>query len=224
MNQTFEEFLAGQTENISMTGFVLNISIAILLSYLLMFIYNRYASSLSNKFVFSQNFTPLTVTTLIIITIVKSSLALSLGLVGALSIVRFRSAIKEPQELLFLFMCIAIGLGLGASQRGITIAGFLFLVGIIFLGKKIADSKKESITPSLYLNISSDYKKIDIEDILKIVSENSEDLKMIRFDDSSETFDILLFSKFSNFEQLNNCRLNLKKLGDINISYIEKTD
>ena len=53
---------------------------------------------------------------MIIITIVKSSLALSLGLVGALSIVRFRTAIKDPEELSFLFISIAIGLGMGANQ------------------------------------------------------------------------------------------------------------
>jgi uncharacterized membrane protein YhiD involved in acid resistance len=52
----------------------------------------------------------------LIISVVKSSLALSLGLVGALSIVRFRTPIKEPEELAYLFMAIAMGLGLGADQ------------------------------------------------------------------------------------------------------------
>jgi len=47
-------------------------------------------------------------TTMLVISIVKSSLALSLGLVGALSIVRFRSAIKEPEELVYIFLSMAI--------------------------------------------------------------------------------------------------------------------
>jgi hypothetical protein len=59
----------------------------------------------------------ITMTTMLIITIVKASLALSLGLVGALSIVRFRAAIKEPEELAYLFLAIAIGLDFGAGQR-----------------------------------------------------------------------------------------------------------
>ena len=54
--------------------------------------------------------------TFLIISVVKSSLALSLGLVGALSIIRFRTPIKEPFELSYLFMSIAIGLGFGANQ------------------------------------------------------------------------------------------------------------
>ena len=48
--------------------------------------------------------------------IVKNSIALSLGLVGALSIVRFRAAIKEPEELTYLFLVIATGLGTGSGQ------------------------------------------------------------------------------------------------------------
>ena len=67
---------------------------------------------------------------------VKSSLALSLGLVGALSIVRFRAAIKDPEELVYLFLCIAIGLALGAEQPllAIALAGVstVFIVGMSF--------------------------------------------------------------------------------------------
>lgn len=56
---------------------------------------------------------------------VESSLALSLGLVGALSIVRFRAAIKEPEEIVYLFFCIALGLALGAEYYMLPIAGVL---------------------------------------------------------------------------------------------------
>ena len=52
---------------------------------------------------------PLAIITTLVITVIKFSLALSLGLVGALSIVRFRAAIKEPEELVFLFLIISIG-------------------------------------------------------------------------------------------------------------------
>ena len=71
-------------------------------------------------------------TTMLIITIIQQSLALSLGLVGALSIVRFRAAIKEPEELSYLFLCIAMGLGFGANQRIISIISFVFISSIIW--------------------------------------------------------------------------------------------
>ena len=61
-------------------------------------------------------FIPLAIITTLVITVIKFSLALSLGLVGALSIVRFRAAIKEPEELVYLFFIIGIGLANGANQ------------------------------------------------------------------------------------------------------------
>ena len=67
---------------------------------------------------------------------IQSSIALSLGLVGALSIIRFRTAIKEPQELSYIFLCVAIGLGFGANERLITLAaGFLILAIIVLTAK-----------------------------------------------------------------------------------------
>jgi len=71
--------------------------------------------------------------------VIKTSLALSLGLVGALSIVRFRAAIKEPEELVYLFLCIGVGLCLGAEQLAIAVLIVLvitaFALGNHFLGR-----------------------------------------------------------------------------------------
>jgi uncharacterized membrane protein YhiD involved in acid resistance len=86
----------------------------------------------------------------LVISIVKSSLALSLGLVGALSIVRFRTAIKEPEELIFLFIAIAIGLGVGADQRWATVVGVAAILG--YLALRAMMSRKPP-TSNLYLNV-----------------------------------------------------------------------
>ena len=98
----------------------------------------------------------LTMITLLVISVVKSSLALSLGLVGALSIVRFRTAIKDPEELIFLFFAIAIGLGLGADQRIPTLAAvgviMCYLLGRVVVRKSWGWGK----THNLYLNIEVD--------------------------------------------------------------------
>ena len=67
------------------------------------------------------------------ITVIKFSLALSLGLVGALSIVRFRAAIKEPEELIYLFLIIGIGLAAGANQFLVAIIATVFISLILVL-------------------------------------------------------------------------------------------
>jgi hypothetical protein len=79
------------------------------------FLFRRFSISASDSDAISRVFPLLAVITTAVIATVKSSLALSLGLVGALSIVRFRSAIKEPEELVYLFLCVAVGLALGAE-------------------------------------------------------------------------------------------------------------
>ena len=127
MDKKFQDFLVNDTAQVELPQFVLNLVLAAILSLILAKLYRRNAKTLSNRGSFSANFILLTMTTTLIITVVKTSLALSLGLVGALSIVRFRAAIKEPEELNFLFICIAVGLGLGANQLLITVVAFVIL-------------------------------------------------------------------------------------------------
>src|SRR3989338_2845800 len=129
---TFEEFLVNQGPQVDISSLLWGLVFAALCSFVLKKIYIRYGTSLSNRQKFANNFILLATTTTLIISIVKSSLALSLGLVGALSIVRFRAAIKEPEELAFIFLVIAVGLGLGAGQLKITVISFLIISLFIY--------------------------------------------------------------------------------------------
>jgi hypothetical protein len=110
----------------------INLLLSIILGSAIAWFYTRYGRSLSNRAKFALNLPALSVTTVLIISIIKSSLALSLGLVGALSIVRFRTAIKEPEELVYLFVAIAIGLGLGADQRLPTLLALGMILAYLF--------------------------------------------------------------------------------------------
>lgn len=110
------------------------IVVAAIFGHWIGFLYTKYGSSLSNRNAFADTFWLLAATTTIVIMVVKFSLALSLGLVGALSIVRFRAAIKEPEELIYLFLVIGIGIACGAGQ--IKSAGLVLLIcSIIFVVK-----------------------------------------------------------------------------------------
>jgi len=103
------------------------------------FLYGRCSSSPSDTDAITRVFPLLTLVTTGVIVVVKTSMALSLGLLGALSIVRFRSTIKEPEELAYLFLCIAVGLALGADQPLLAVAMVagvtLFAVGMRSLGR-----------------------------------------------------------------------------------------
>jgi uncharacterized membrane protein YhiD involved in acid resistance len=136
---------------LSITSLIINLILGIILSLGISFYYIKYGKSLSNRSKFAPLLPILTLITLLVISIVKSSLALSLGLVGALSIVRFRTAIKDPEELIFLFFAIAIGLGLGADQRIPTIIAFLIIMAYLLV--RFYFDKNEVTPQSMYLNI-----------------------------------------------------------------------
>jgi len=121
-------------ENITNDIFVilLNYLLCVLCSFILKIIYENKSNSLSGKFHIGTILPILSQIIFLIILIVKSSLALSLGLIGALSIVRFRTPIKEPEELIYLFFSIAIGIGFGAGQTMVTSIIFIFIIITIF--------------------------------------------------------------------------------------------
>jgi uncharacterized membrane protein YhiD involved in acid resistance len=139
------------TAPLSLPTMLLNLGIGIVLSLLIAWYYVRYGASLSNRSQFAPILPLLTLITLLVITVVKSSLALSLGLVGALSIVRFRTAIKDPEELIFLFLAIAVGLGLGADQRIPTLIATCFIM--LYLMVRAVLKARRKFSHSLYMNI-----------------------------------------------------------------------
>ena len=144
--------------NINLEYFLISVILSTLIALVIQFFYIKFSTTLSNKKEFSKIFVLLCATTTIVITIVKSSLALSLGLVGALSIVRFRAAIKEPEELAYLFLLIAVGLGCGALQFKITIYGVGIILIIIFLFSKFNYVKKINNSDKLNLSIMYAFK------------------------------------------------------------------
>ena len=221
MINNFEEFLSTSQANIPIIGFIVNLVLAALLSLVLRKVYIKFGNSLSNRKDFSRNFLLITMTTVLIITIVKSSLALSLGLVGALSIIRFRAAIKEPEELAYLFLAIAMGLGFGANQTIVTIIAFFVILSIIILAK--INSNKYDENQNLHLTISSDNtKELGIEKIVDILKEHCETVDLKRLHETSMILEASFMVEASNFDQLNKAKDSMIKLySDVKITFLD---
>lgn len=164
---------------LSLNTLAINLLLAVALGTLVAWFYARYGRSLSNRAKFAQTLPVLALITVLIISIVKSSLALSLGLVGALSIVRFRTAIKEPEELVYLFLAIAIGLGLGADQRWPTVLAILLIVGYLFLRTYLAPRAQRS---NLYLNLATADREDAFSRINAILTAHAETAVLRRLD------------------------------------------
>ena len=218
--ETFEQFLASQTPSIEMTDFAINLILTFLLVTLISVIYVRFGNAISNRKLFAKNLILIALTTMLIITIVKSSLALSLGLVGALSIVRFRTPIKEPEELAYLFISIGVGLGLGAGQRAVTIIGCLFILAVIYLRqrKKAPDGEK-----GMHLTINSE-KYVDdmLDKIVNILKKYSNEVNLRRVDETGASWQSDFFVFFSDYAQLSKAKSELRSLdSNLTITFMD---
>lgn len=195
---------------ISIVGLLLNLAIGGGLSFLLMWHYNHFSHSLSNRASFSRTFPLIILTTLVVISVVKSSLALSLGLVGALSIVRFRTPIKEPEELAYLFVAIAIGLGLGADQRIPIIAAFFGIMGIVSALQWARVSKDNQ---SIYLSIVAGANDIGpgaVNKFTDFVSSRVAHCTVRRVDTREESMDLTLFIMLEDHSEISTLLDDLK--------------
>lgn len=204
MTKSDLDFFLNENVQIDISNFILSLLCAAILSFIVHLFYIRFSSSLSNRFEFSKNFVVLGVATCIVIMIVKSSLALSLGLVGALSIVRFRAAIKEPEELIYLFLIIAIGLGCGANQLTITVVGIFFSLATIviysFYLKRFKSNPSETINMGIIIDENVSDSQIDtlIDDLNKI----SLELRFISMSRTKENTSINIDLKPKDFKEL----------------------
>ena len=203
-------------QQIDLLSFVFQLILTALLTLFVGFVYVRFGHALSNRKALARTFVLVGVTTMLIITIVKSSLALSLGLVGALSIVRFRTAIKEPEELAFFFMVIGIGLGIGAAQIWVTIMGTAALCLLVIL---INRKKSDDLTQNLIISLKNG---VSAQQVISILEQHTSQLELRRFDDQGQQTEIAFVVSFDNHAALLAARDALKgQYPDASFSFLE---
>ena len=213
MNKSNLDFFLNQNVQIELSNFVLSLFCAAFLSFIVHIFYIRFSTTLSNRIEFSKNFVVLGVATCIVIMIVKSSLALSLGLVGALSIVRFRAAIKEPEELVYLFLIIAVGLGCGANQLVITVIGIFFALLTILIYSKYLKSSNSNFNDIINMSvvIDEDISDIQINKLIDELINKSIELKFISMSRTEHNTSINVELRTNNFNDLTQISGEIKK-------------
>lgn len=217
LNQ-LEELLFTGTDELSLVVVLFNFIGAIVVSFLVRAFYIRYSFSLTGKLHIGSIIPILTAIVFLVIVVVKSSLALSLGLVGALSIVRFRTPIKEPEELVYLFLAIAIGLGFGAGYALVTtLISLCILVVIYFFLSSKNDSSSEY---NLVINWSD--QNISYESILVVLKDLSSSVKLVRLEKSKVTNTSVFLIELAKKENLDFMINQLKNLDqEIIITFFE---
>ena len=182
--KSLENFILNSAPDISYSNFIIAILISAFLAFIVKLAYIRISRTLNDREYFSDTFVPLAIITTLVITVIKFSLALSLGLVGALSIVRFRAAIKEPEELVYLFFIIGIGLANGANQFLVSIICTFFIILILFTKKYYDDKKNDQNLSDSSVNVMQieiANSKEGVEKIIDILKTKTTYLKLKSF-------------------------------------------
>ena len=139
-------FLESVTE-FSAVDTLIGMVFALVIGLFIFLIYKKTFSGIMYSTGFAMALVGLSMVTTLVIMAVTSNVVLSLGMVGALSIVRFRAAIKEPMEIVFLFWSLAVGIIIGAGMIPLAVIGSV-IIGIIFL---LFTSKKTQNMPYILI-------------------------------------------------------------------------
>ncbi|WNY28672.1 hypothetical protein MmiEs2_08750 [Methanimicrococcus stummii] len=140
-NDIFESHLINNIVDFSLTDIFIAMVLAFILGLFIFFVYKKTFSGVMYSSGFGVSLIAMTLVTTMIIIAISSNLILSLGMVGALSIVRFRSAVKEPMDIAYLFWAISAGIVIGAGLIPLAVLGsaFIGVILIIFASKKPLD-------------------------------------------------------------------------------------
>jgi len=217
--------LSNYSINITVADGLIILILALLLGLYLRYLFGRFTNTFSSKIAFGNAILVITLSVAALIAVVKSSLALSLGLVGALSVVRFRTAIKEPYNLAFLLLSICVGIAVGASQYlfaiMIVIAATII---VIYLYKERASNSKRFLgtlledmdTLAIRCPVS-----VSLEKINTLLVSRTDYFKIISWDVSEDDgMNLAVKIRISDHESLRNIENELKGISsDVSFSF-----
>ena len=206
-------------EQLDIFSVLVNFFLCVVMAFLLRRFYISRSFSLTGKTHIGSIIPILSSVVFLVILVVKSSLALSLGLVGALSIVRFRTPIKEPEELVYLFLAIAIGLGYAAGQVVITTVIVTLIMVMIYFWLSNRDIAR---TLEYNMVITCSKKDLKFNDIINIISDYVNSVKLIRLDYHASDFTAVLLVSPQEEYASDDLMVDLKNLDDaIKVSFYE---
>ena len=128
----FKSSFLESIESFTVTDLAIGMLFAVIISLFIFWVYKKTFTGVMYSPGFSLTLIGLCLVTTLVIMAVTSNVVLSLGMVGALSIVRFRAAIKDPMEIVFLFWSIAVGIVIGAGMIPLALTGSV-IIGVILM-------------------------------------------------------------------------------------------
>ena len=162
-NDIFKSSFLENVSQFSILDTVIGLAVALIIGLFIFTIYKKTLTGVMYSSSFALTLVGLSLVTTLVIMAVTSNVVLSLGMVGALSIVRFRTAIKEPVEIVFLFWSLAVGIVIGAGMIPLAVIGSA-IIGVILL--LFANRKQHSSPYILVLHCTDETAENAVMDVL----------------------------------------------------------
>lgn len=163
-NDIFKSNFIESVNAFSVTDTLLGLLAALVTGLFIFLIYKKTCAGIMYSNNFALTLIGLTLVTTLVIMAVTSNVVLSLGMVGALSIVRFRAAIKEPVEIVYLFWAVAAGIVIGAGLIPLALIGSAIIGAVLFI---MASRKTHEIPYMLVLHIEDEQAEAKALDLLR---------------------------------------------------------
>ena len=156
----------------TMSGIIINMLLAVLLGVCIYLVYKKFYNGVIYSRSYALTLVGMTCLTCMVTLAISTNIVISLGMVGALSIVRFRTPVKEAMDIVFLFWAIAVGIVLAAGLLMLAFFGSLF-IGIVML---VISTRRNPVNPYI-LVLHCDNEEVE-EETRKLVSSNARALKL----------------------------------------------
>lgn len=203
--------LEGFNTDITTTKIFVTLMFTIILGIYVYFVYRNKTKSEFYSKDFNAVLAGLPLITAAIVLAMQSNIVISLGMVGALSIVRFRNAVKSSLDLLFLFWSISIGIICGAGLYEISVILCLTITILLFILDMIPNKKKSMLLVVNFSNIKTE------TDILNILKKYCKNYTVKSRSVSNKNIDIIIEIRTKNEEELINDILKIKDVSNFNL-------
>ena len=189
-------FLDNFTNSISLSNVVITMCVALLFAFIIYFVYKFTCDNVIYSKKFNITMALMTIVTAAIIMSMQANVVVSLGMVGALSIVRFRTAIKEPKDLLFLFWSIGNGIIIGAGIYSIVFVLAIILTIALLIFERLPGNKIPYLLVATLENLDAE------EKITKVLEENKIKYRVKSKNVSSNSTDVIYELSNNKIEEL----------------------
>ncbi|MFC1608618.1 DUF4956 domain-containing protein [Patescibacteria group bacterium] len=171
-NLLSSEFLSSVTQSqISLGTIVIVLVLSTVLGFAIAEIYQKTFSGTSYSTSFVASLIVLVIIAAVVMLAIGSDLARAFGLVGALSIIRFRTAIKDPKDISFIFLSLIIGISVGTLNYHIAIIATVFVLALIYVMSRF--NYGSFISNQYYLTVDMDKNELSEDDLISILNEHT---------------------------------------------------